>query len=201
MIGKVFIVLALVLIAMNVDEIYGQSQDMDEIQTALIHPVMWNQYMCIEHGGGFGLGDSYGKDCLAMQDDPDKTDGRRIPRLFENDGHQNEDWYGWEAPLLAPCTGKVDSTKINSTVNEPGHLPKGEAFQAGSKIVFECDSGIHVIYAHIRNLYVAAGDRVKAGAIVAEIGNNGISNSPHVHIGAWQNQTPLQIRFDLRFIN
>ena len=54
-----------------------------------------------------------------------------------------------------------------------------------------------VVYAHVRDVVVSIGDPVKAGDVVAKVGNNGYSRHPHIHIGAWKGDTPLQIRFDL----
>ena len=48
------------------------------------------------------------------------------------------------------------------------------------------------------DLSVKEGDTVKAGDIVAKVGNNGFSRNPHIHVGAWKGNTPLQIRFDLK---
>ena len=113
----------------------------------------------------------------------------------------NEEWYGWQESLLAPCDGIVASTSTNPATNEPGILPTREELEPASKIVFECPDEVNVVYAHVRNVSVEAGETVKAGIAVAEIGNNGYSTSPHVHIGAWRDETPLQIRFDLRLMN
>jgi hypothetical protein len=38
---------------------------------------------------------------------------------------------------------------------------------------------------------------IEGGEMVARIGNNGMARHPHVHIGAWRAETPLQVRFDL----
>lgn len=54
-----------------------------------------------------------------------------------------------------------------------------------------------MVYAHVREIKVEEGQQVKAGEVVARVGNNGNSRSPHVHVGAWQDETPLQIQVDL----
>ena len=43
----------------------------------------------------------------------DSTRGVSIPSLFEGDGLENNDWFGWEEPVLAPCNGSVISTDTN----------------------------------------------------------------------------------------
>ncbi len=183
------------------EEVTVNGAEMEEIQSVLLHPVMWNLYMCSEHGGKGALGDRYGKDCVAFQTDANRENGKHLLRQFENDGLENEEWYGWEAPLLAPCDGVVKSSTENLVTNKPGQEPALEELRPAAAMEFKCDTGVQVIYAHIRNTYVKVGDRVKAGVIVAEVGNNGISRSPHVHVGAWRDKTPLQIRFDLRLLN
>ena len=42
--------------------------------------------------------------------------------------------------------------------------------------------GMDVMYAHLQGTYVAAGDLVSPGMVVAEIGSSGISTGPHTHL-------------------
>lgn len=113
-------------------------------------------------------------------------------REYMADGESNDDWYGWNAPLLAPCDCVVTSVHRNPITNSPGIMGEGRA----SSIRFSRGDGLQVVYAHVREVRVSEGDDVKAGQVVARVGNNGFSRSPHVHIGAWIGDRPLQIRFD-----
>jgi murein DD-endopeptidase MepM/ murein hydrolase activator NlpD len=115
-------------------------------------------------------------------------------KLYRTTGKSNADWYGWDADLLAPFDGVVKKVAINPVVNAPGHLGKPPA----SIIVFERADGTDVLYAHVRDVKVKAGDRVTAGEVVAIVGNNGMARAPHTHVGAWRGDKPLQIRWDLR---
>jgi len=171
-----------------------------EIQDVVLYPVVNDTFMCAEHAEGElnRLGDALGKDCMVIRLDSTRAPGRNIPSLFEEAGIENDDWFSWEVPLLAPCDGVVKSKQANPTTNQPGAFPDREAIEPASEIVFRCQDGVHVIYAHVINIQVARGDSVVAGETVAEIGNNAVSTAPHVHVGAWKNKTPLQIRFDLR---
>lgn len=54
-----------------------------------------------------------------------------------------------------------------------------------------------MIYVHVREIAVREGDSVSAGDVVPRLGNNGSSRVPRGHVGAWRDQMPLQIRFDL----
>lgn len=176
------------------------AQGSREIEAVVLYPVMKTTFTCAEHAEGelTNLGDVYGKDCMVIQNDTTRTKGRRIPSLFLNDGLENKEWFGWEAPVLAPCDGVVTSVNINDMTNQPGKIPARSDLEGASEIRFSCDDDVQVVYAHIRNPNVRADQSVKAGEVVARIGNNAVSTAPHIHIGAWKSETPLQIRFDLR---
>jgi len=38
------------------------------------------------------------------------------------------------------------------------------------------------------------------GQVIAQVGNNGRSHHPHIHVGAYKDTEPLQIRFDQHYI-
>ena len=82
---------------------------------------------------------------------------------------------------------------MNPVTNSPGALGEPPA----SMIVFRRADGLMVLYAHISEPSVAQGDTVEAGQPVAVVGNNGFSRTPHIHVGAWREQQPLQIVWDL----
>lgn len=184
----------------GVNVLYGQGTE--DIQDVVLYPLMNDTFVCAEHAEGElgGLGDALGKDCMVIRMDTTRMPDRRIPSLFQGDGLKNEDWFGWETALLAPCDGVVMSAQANPVTNRPGELP-GAKVQPASDIVFVCqDDHVHVIYAHARDIQVQPGDSVAAGETVAKIGNNAVSRAPHVHVGAWKDETPLQIRFDLSIL-
>ena len=54
-----------------------------------------------------------------------------------------------------------------------------------------------MVYVHTRQIKDEKGDKVPAGEVVAKMGNNGTSRSPHTHGGAWKGETPYQIKIDL----
>jgi len=114
-------------------------------------------------------------------------------RSYENDGTRNEDWYGWNVEVLAPIASTIESIRINPETNTPGALGTPPA----SAVQFLSDDGVRVSYGHVQDVRVAEGDRVEAGQGVGRIGENGMAWHPHIHIGAFRDDTPLQIRFDL----
>lgn len=155
----------------------------------LIHPIYDQAFTCSEHPEGqyMYIGDMLGVDCMVEK----FVDGWM--RTYKNDGKRNEDWYGWGCDVLAPFAGTVESIHINPFTNEPGSIREG---RAGS-ITFAREDGVRIVYAHVMDVSVEVGDRVQAGDRVAKVGNNGFSRCPHIHVGAWIDKTPLQIRFDL----
>jgi murein DD-endopeptidase MepM/ murein hydrolase activator NlpD len=52
----------------------------------------------------------------------------------------------------------------------------------GYSITIKNPDGTEVIYAHSRRLLVRAGDRVKAGQVIGEVGNTGASYGTHLHL-------------------
>lgn len=163
------------------------------IDAVVLYPVLDQSFTCSEHWEGNlkGLGDALGTDCVVQ--DMVEERGRRWMRSYRADGRRNEDWFGWNANVLSPCTCEVVKITTNEVVNLPGVLGKPPA----AAIFFRRDDGVDIVIAHVADATVRPGDRVMAGTVVAKVGNNGMSRHPHLHIGAWRGTEPLQIRFDL----
>lgn len=154
-----------------------------------LHPPVARRFTVLEHPAGEleHLGDAIGADCVVV----DFVGGWVMP--FRTDGATNEDWFGWREVLLSPLDGEVVAIRANGTTNAPGLMGSPPA----SAITFASGDGTHVVYGHVQELEVVVGDRVTRGQPVGRIGNNGMCRNPHVHVGAWREQKPLQIRFDL----
>ncbi|WP_427050904.1 M23 family metallopeptidase [Paenibacillus sp. TC-CSREp1] len=160
------------------------------ISEVIINPVFNHLFLTIEHPEGQYeyIGDALGRDCMITR----FKDGWM--RMYDGDGMLNENWYTWGADVLAPFDGVVKSIFINPITNNPGTLTPGRA----SFIVFAREDGVLVTYAHVMDISVEEGDIITTGQVVAKAGNNGYSRNPHIHVGAWIGDTPLQIRFDLQ---
>ena len=169
----------------------------EDIPLVTLHPPLGGLYACREHAEGTltQIRDARGQDCLVAGASP-TDDGRQILGLYRGDGLENEDYYGWRQPVLAPFDGVVVGVTENALVNRPGQMPTERALPGG--VEFERADGVRVAYGHLREIAVAPGDTVRAGEPVGLVGNNGTSMGPHVHIGAWRGEEPLQIRWDLR---
>jgi hypothetical protein len=178
----------------------------------VIHPPVAGRMKCSEHplGQEDHAGDALAQDCSVVRNTGGP--GGSFPSFYAHEGLRNEDWFSWNEPLLAPFDGIVRAVHINPVTNEPGTRGEGMA----SVILFERinagdDLPIQIGYVHVQDVRVEVGDSVIAGQMVARIGNNGISDYPHVHIGAMRGDLlalmsgvgapedvqPLQVRFDL----
>ena len=165
------------------------------IESVLLHPLFAADFVCSEHHEGQlpYLGDALGSDCMVMGGlGDDGTSGFMSP--YRSDGKTNADWYGWQAPVLAPIAGTVDRVHVNPVLNTPGEMGRPPA----TLVLLTGADGTHVMLAHLADVTVKQGDTVKAGQPLGVVGNNGFARAPHIHIGAWRGTTPLQIRFDLR---
>jgi hypothetical protein len=164
-----------------------------EISSVLAQPIFGEVYACTEHWQGnlTGLGDELGIDCFIER--MIEVNGRTWLRSYDNEGTQNEDWFGWNQAVLSPCACEVTKLAENPVINEPGISGKPPA----SYIVLKRSHGVFFLLAHIRSARVKVGEQVSAGQNIAVVGNNGYARHPHIHIGAWRGDEPLQIRFDL----
>lgn len=164
------------------------------IEALEVHPIFATWFLINEHyEGQLGeLGDALGADCFVAR--LVEEQGRSWLRAYRGDGARNEDWYGWRAEVLAPISGEVVKIHENARTNDPGAFEPGIA----SYVVLRHDDGTHVLVAHLQEMAVQVGERVTAGQPIGRVGNNGNSRHPHVHLGAWRNGRPLQLRFDLR---
>lgn len=166
------------------------------IEQVMIGPVFAKPFSCTEHPEGQleYAGDALGTDCLIVGGLKDGSTG--FSKTYRTNGATNVDWYGWHEDVLAPFDGVVDGVYVNGTTNVPGTMGRPPA----SMIRFRRADGTIVVYAHIADITVKAGDLVRQGEVVAKVGNNGMARNPHVHIGAYRGNTPYQIRWDLRIL-
>ncbi|MDV8022735.1 M23 family metallopeptidase [Rhodococcus sp. IEGM 1330] len=65
-------------------------------------------------------------------------------------------------------------------------IESGPAQGFGMWVRIRQDDGTIGVYGHIDQALVTAGQRVKAGELVATVGNRGQSTGPHLHYEVWQ---------------
>lgn len=165
---------------------YNSAFPRQAIEAVVVHPPLPARYHCSEHYEGeyAFVFDALGQDCVVLEDGSTHT----------GDGSRNEEYHAWGMPLLAPFDGTVETITLNPVVNTPGTLGAPPA----TSVVFRREDGVLIGYAHVQDIEVVQGERVTAGQPFARVSNNGMSSSPHVHVGAWRGEVPLQIRWDLR---
>jgi Peptidase family M23 len=144
-------------------------------------------------------GQSYGVDII-------QTDwfGLRANGIFPSDPTVYQ-IYG--EPVLAPCTGMI-VTAVDGLPDMK--IPEIDRVnRAGNHVILRCGD-IDVALAHFRpqSLLVQTGTAVKVGDRIAEVGNSGASDEPHLHIHAQRrglpntpmSGDPLPMRFNGRFL-
>jgi murein DD-endopeptidase MepM/ murein hydrolase activator NlpD len=61
----------------------------------------------------------------------------------------------------------------------------GPASGFGMWVVVRHPDGESTVYGHVNRTYVSAGQQVRAGEHIADIGNRGFSTGPHLHLEVW----------------
>jgi hypothetical protein len=112
-------------------------------------------------------------------------------RMYKGDGEKNEDWYGFGAPLVAPGAGVVvaahdgvpDNTKSNRIRPDMDAVMKNLFLILGNHVMIDHGNGEYSFLAHMKNGSVAvkAGDRVKQGQKLGEMGFSGDAFLVHLH--------------------
>lgn len=83
-----------------------------------------------------------------------------------------------ETPVKATANGMVIFAEWTA---DTGHV-----------IILEHENGLISVYKHNGSLNKSQGDIVRAGEVIAAVGNTGnLTTGPHLHFEIWQNGTPL----------
>jgi peptidase M23-like protein len=108
-------------------------------------------------------------------------------RLFEGDGSTNEQSYAFGADVLAVADGTVAFTQDGEPEQIPGSVRLADRLSAigGNKVILKIAPKVYAAYEHLQpgTLKVKVGDKVKAGAVLAKLGNTGPSTGAHLHFG------------------
>ncbi|MEU4313185.1 M23 family metallopeptidase [Nocardia sp. NPDC024068] len=108
------------------------------------------------------------------------------------------------APVVRPVAGAVSSQygsrwgsmhyglDFADTLGAPiKSIADGTVIEAGPASGFGMwvrvlhDDGTTGVYGHVNDMYVTQGQRVKAGDVIATVGNRGNSTGPHLHLEIW----------------
>jgi murein DD-endopeptidase MepM/ murein hydrolase activator NlpD len=123
----------------------------------------------------------------------------------KGDGTRYEDYYSYGRPVIAPADATVyacrddgdDAPLLNGrTVKDPAEFPrKLQAYRdllfqrggyqelLGNHLILDHGNGEYSHLVHLKkgSLRVKKGDKVRQGDGLAEVGNSGLSNVPHLH--------------------
>jgi hypothetical protein len=97
---------------------------------------------------------------------------------------QNENYWVWGQPVIAPADGTVVAVVDNIAANAPGALPADPSDIAGNHVVLQIGEAAYLFLAHMQegSITVKQGDTITAGTHVGLAGNSGNSSQPHLHI-------------------
>ena len=104
-------------------------------------------------------------------------------RTHRGDPHRNESYFAWNRSIRAVADGEVVDICDQESDN-PGY--RGAlTICYNNRVVIRHADGFHTAYLHIRQRSRAGdlklGDVVKAGQVIARVGNSGDSSEPHLH--------------------
>jgi len=116
-------------------------------------------------------------------------------RMFTGDATKLESYAYFGAPVHSVADGVVVNLYDETDEQIPSEDAKdiNTANIGGNMLVIEIDDGVYAFYAHLQrgSLKFKLGDHVKAGDVVALLGNTGNSTAPHLHFHLMDGPSPL----------
>lgn len=108
-------------------------------------------------------------------------------RLFHGEPGVNANFYGYGAEVLAVGDGRIvdrkDGIADNAGLNQKRATPMTLETIPGNALILDLGHGRYAVYVHLQpgSLKVQIGDKVRAGDVLARLGNSGNSDAPHLH--------------------
>jgi Peptidase family M23 len=140
-------------------------------------------------GGGPGcagfhghLHDIYGRYCYDLGLFKE-INGERAS--FSGDPFKNESFFNWDKPIYCVEDGKVILVVDDAPDNFGQKANPANVGMRNNRILVEHAGGLISTYYHVRqgSAKVKFGQPVKAGQVLAHLGNAGSSSEPHLHFG------------------
>jgi murein DD-endopeptidase len=118
-------------------------------------------------------------------------------RLFHGDAKSDDNYYGYGAEVLAVADARVSDLR-NGVADNGGATERSSRVVAvdsavGNYLTLDLGNGRFALYAHLKpgSLKVKVGDHVKAGQVIALLGNSGNSDAPHLHFQLMDGHSPM----------
>ena len=116
-------------------------------------------------------------------------------RLFTGDATKLESYRYFGAPIHAVGDGTVVAVVDDLPEQVPGKNPTGLPLDqyGGNHVVQDIGDGNYAFYAHLKpgSITVKPGDELTSGQAIAELGNSGNTDAPHLHFHVMDGQDPL----------
>ena len=105
----------------------------------------------------------------------------RAGKSHAGQGKRLEDYYCWNAPILAPADASVVAVVDGRADQVPGTMDK--ELLPGNHVILDLGNGEYAVLAHLKmgSILVKSGDRVQAGREIGRCGNSGNTSEPHLH--------------------
>jgi murein DD-endopeptidase len=117
--------------------------------------------------------------------------------FFHGDAKSNKNFYGYGAQVFAVADAVVSDMKdglaenIGSSERAERNITLDNI--VGNYLMLDIGHGRFALYAHLQpgSMKVKTGDKVKAGQVLALLGNSGNSDAPHLHFQITDANSPL----------
>lgn len=102
-------------------------------------------------------------------------------KSHKGDGSNNEDYYAFGKPILAPCDGAIVLVVDGLKDNVPGEMDA--TYPTGNAVTLKTENGEYLVFAHFKHnsIKVREGQKVSAGTVLGLCGNTGNSSEAHLH--------------------
>jgi hypothetical protein len=105
--------------------------------------------------------------------------------IFRGEAKDVHSYHIYGAPILAVADGTVVASRNDLADQLPGKLPVGLPLDDadGNFAILDIGHGAYGLYAHMEpgSVRVRAGDRVRRGDHIGNVGNTGNTQAPHLH--------------------
>lgn len=119
---------------------------------------------------------------------------------FSGNGAEVSAYHSYGKNILAVASGTVVSTRNDLPDNRPGHggdfrpaVPIELDTIGGNTVTLDIGGGQYAYYFHMQpgSVRVKAGDRVRRGQVLGQVGSSGDSREPHLHFEITNSPLPL----------